>query len=140
MFIELWILGIVGAVVFLSWIVILFLIIKIRKNGISSTGIGRIFDFLKDDSPYSTMRLAITYFTVLFVPSYLYVWAKISLEAKSVQEPALTGFLFLCIFFFKMMEKRIENGYGLPSIPGVGALKPEPPITKIETTQESKVQ
>jgi hypothetical protein len=140
MFIDLWILGTIGAVVFLSWIIVLFLIIKIRKEGKPSV-IGKLFDFLKDDSPYSTIRLAITYFTILFVPVYLYVWATISIQGKSIQEPSLTGFLFLCIFFFKMMEKRIENGYGLPSIPGSTPKKlEEPPITKIETTQETKVQ
>lgn len=40
--------------------------------------------FLRDDSPYSTMRIAVIFIIALFMPWFVYVWVVISLKTVTV--------------------------------------------------------
>lgn len=41
-------------------------------------------EFLKDSSPYSTMRVSVFLFNVLFIPSFVFIWVWASLQIKAL--------------------------------------------------------
>ena len=45
-----------------------------------------IFDFLRSDNPTSTTRVSIFITTILFIPTFVVVWAMVSLHWQQLQE------------------------------------------------------
>ena len=69
----------------------------------------KISDFLRDDSPYSSMRVAFWIFTMLFVPSFVAVWVWLCIRAVSlVDVPAGITFLIMTVLGGKVAQKGVE--------------------------------
>lgn len=43
-------------------------------------------DFLREDSPVSTMRLSVMLFNVLYIPSFVFIWVYSSLQIKELAD------------------------------------------------------
>jgi len=123
MFIDMLYIYIACGYVLLSLVIYFVAFLLIKKTGILAK-FSNIFDVLRDDSPYSTMRAALLYFQFMFVPAFLYVWAKISIHNWQIAAPELVGVLFLIIFFSKVVSKKLEQADALPIIGSVKSVGP----------------
>ena len=73
--------------------------------------IADLTSFLRDDSPYSTMRIAMLLIIVIFVPCFTYVWVKVSLEIQALAEvPTGVQWLLGVLLGAKIAQKVIEIG------------------------------
>ena len=68
-----------------------------------------ILNFLSDDSPWSTMRVAMFLTIGLFVPAFVYIWTKTSLEEGVLQViPESVMWLLGTILTAKVAQKAVE--------------------------------
>ena len=97
-----------------------------------------MWDFLKDDSPYSTMRLVTFLVTVTFIPPFVVVWTYISLHTGVVADiPSGVTTLFGYLFGFKAVQKFAEV---LPEFMRRRQTKKETSETDGEPTDDQEVK
>jgi hypothetical protein len=73
------------------------------------TKLAKLFSFLKDDSPYSTMRTAVMLTIGLFIPAFVYQWTDISAKAQRLQDiPESVMWLLGVLLSGKVIQKGIE--------------------------------
>ena len=125
MFIDMLYIYITGGYVLLSLVIYFIAFLLLKKTGILAK-FSVLFDVLRDDSTYSTMRAALLYFQFMFVPAFLYVWAKISIHNWQIAAPELVGVLFLIIFFSKVVSKKLEEADSLPVIGKMSGISDAP--------------
>lgn len=69
----------------------------------------KIFDFLRDDSPYSTMRVTVFLIQVLFFPCFVYTWTYLSITKQMIMNvPDGVIWLVGVTLGFKTLQKGIE--------------------------------
>jgi glucan phosphoethanolaminetransferase (alkaline phosphatase superfamily) len=70
----------------------------------------KLTDFLREDSPYSSMRLSILIIQLLFLPAFAIVWSIISLKTGVVQEiPQGILWIIGLTLGMKTIQKKFES-------------------------------
>jgi len=70
----------------------------------------KLSDFLREDSPYSSMRLSILIIQLLFLPAFAVVWSIISLRTGVVQEiPQGILWVIGLTLGMKTIQKKFES-------------------------------
>ena len=70
----------------------------------------KLSDFLREDSPYSSMRLSILIIQLLFLPAFAVIWSIISLRTGVVQEiPQGILWVIGLTLGMKTIQKKFES-------------------------------
>ena len=71
--------------------------------------IPNLIQFLREDSPYSTMRVAFVFIIIMFIPAFTYTWVQISFQIKALAViPESVQWLLGVIFGAKTAQKGLE--------------------------------
>jgi glucan phosphoethanolaminetransferase (alkaline phosphatase superfamily) len=99
-----------------------------------------IFAFFKEDSPYSTMRIAMIFILVAFVPWFTYVWTVVSLGAHILAEiPVGVQWLLAVLLGAKFVQKGIELiPKAIETYKGMTSSTTETTINKTTLTTDDK--
>ena len=74
----------------------------------------KVFDFLRNDSPYGSVRVAMIVSIFLFIPSFVVTWTYLSWRLMALQViPESVMFFLMVLLGFKTAEKGIEMLQGI---------------------------